>query len=82
MTAQNYGIPSSGWEVLSQVEGTEIAPSGGIVKGMVVTFRTGHGVTATVFIGYDQYTRDAVISAVGARAAQLDAITGLSAQGI
>lgn len=79
MTAQNPSIPSSGWEVTSQTEGTQIGPAGTIVEGVVVAFRTGHGVVGTVFVANAQYSVSQVTALVAARAAALDAVTGLSA---
>lgn len=78
MTAQSYQSPSSGWEVLSQTQGTDIGPDNKVRDVMVVGFRTGHGVTASVNVPLATYSRQAVTDAVNAFAAQLDSVHGLT----
>lgn len=65
------------WEVIQQVEKTDLGPGGAYVPGMTITFRTAGGVTGSVFVPHADYTVDAVRKAIGARAAVLDTVAEL-----
>lgn len=79
MTAQNYSIPSSGWTITAQVEGSQVIPPGRVINGTTVYFSTGNGDSGSVFVPNDKYSVETVTAMVAARAAQLDAIANLSA---
>lgn len=68
--------PQTGWEILDQQETVDEGPSGSIVRGMRVYFRTGKQLRGSVFIPINQYTPTNVRAAVAALAAQLDQVQG------
>lgn len=70
----------SGWTVTGQRQTQEIPPGQvGFTQGVEVTFVTGHNVVGKVFVPLAGFTPDKVAAAISARAAQLDAVSGLSA---
>jgi len=79
MSAPNYSIPSSGWTITGQIEGTRISPQGRVENGTTVYFTTGNGDAGSVFVPLAQYDVDTVRTLVAARAGQLDAIANMSA---
>lgn len=70
---------SSGWQVTSQVETSQVNGAGQVVNGVQVGFVTGHGVHGSVFVPLDTYRPDVVRAQVAARAADLDAVAAMSA---
>lgn len=70
--------PKTGWTVTSQVEQPGPGPDGRLVDGYKVSFRTGAGVNASVFLPRAQYTPDNVRAEIAAAAAQLDQVQGMS----
>ena len=79
MSAPNYAIPSSGWTITAQIEGTRVVPPGRVETGTTVYFTTGNGDQGSVFVPLAQYNVETVKAAVAARAGQLDAIANMSA---
>lgn len=70
---------SGQWQITGQQQTQQLAPgSQAFVKGVDVTFTTGHNVTASIFIPYASYTTDKVRELVSERAAQLDAVSTLN----
>lgn len=70
--------PVTGWKVTGQVETMDRGPDGRAVAGMKVSFQTGKGVFASVFIPSDRYTPDNVRAAIASAAAQIDQVHTLS----
>lgn len=70
--------PASTWQVISQLEQTQIGTNSQLVKGMLVTFTTGLGNTGSVFVPDAQYTPSTVKAAIAAQAATLDAVSRLT----
>ena len=68
----------SGWSVTSQIEATRPDANGRFVPGMVVSFVTGHGVNASVFVPDSLYNESTVTAMIAQKVAALDAISGLS----
>lgn len=81
MTAQVAPQPSSGWTVTSQMETTQRDATGLPVSGVKVYFTTGQNVAGSVFIPDTLYTTDNARQLIATRAAQLDAVGALSADG-
>lgn len=70
----------SGWTVTGQREDQQLPPgAAAFVKGVAVSFATNAGNAGSVFVPYTTYSPTTVAAAVSERAAQLDAITALSA---
>jgi len=66
--------PVTGWSVESQMETTGLDPGGRAVEGVKVSFVTGRGVRASVFIPKDRYTPDNVRAAIADYAGRLEAV--------
>lgn len=79
MTAMEVPPAHSGWTVTGQRETQQIGPSGQFQRGMEISFMTNAGNAGTVWVPYNQYTPGNVAMVIDARAAQLDAVGGLSA---
>lgn len=62
------------WQVVAQTQQQTLGPSGRIETVWNVTFRTEHGVTASVQIGANDYTPDKVHAAIQAQVDAIDAI--------
>lgn len=71
------GDQATGWEVTSQRETMEQDASGAYVHGYMVSFRSGSGAPGSVFVPLSDYTVERVRKAVAARAAAIDAVSGL-----
>lgn len=69
----------TGWTITSQVQGQQLVGTA-FVQGVTVSFTTTAGNQGSVFVPLAGYTIDTVSAAVSARAAQLDAISNLTAQ--
>lgn len=70
----------SGWSITGQTQ-KQWLPTGGqqFVTGVDVSFVTNAGNAGSVQVPYAQYSPDQVAALVSARAAQLDAISALTA---
>jgi hypothetical protein len=66
--------PITGWAVTSQLETYGPDATGQAVEGVKITFRTGKGVTASVFVPKSRYTPDNARAAIAAQAAAIDAV--------
>lgn len=74
--------PTSGWEVLSQTPDTDTSTPGRLVDGVRITFRTGTGVTDSVFVANERYGDVGYVRArIGAKVAQHDQVSRLSEPG-
>lgn len=71
----------SGWTVESQQEDTVIDSAGRVVRGYRVGFVTGHGVHGSVFLPDELHGPDAARALIAQRAAALDAVATLTAEG-
>lgn len=70
--------PNMGWEVISQTPDQDFPPTGGIVNGIRVGFRTTSGILDSVFIPNTQYGDTAAIAAlIAAKATQHAAVAQL-----
>lgn len=78
MTQSMPNVASSGWTVTTQRETQEQGPGGRFIKGIEVGFVTGQGVAGTVFVPAVSYNPPTVSAMITEKAAQIDAITGLS----
>lgn len=79
MSFPTNAIPVGGWQVTGQRQTQQLLPgSQNFVQGVEVTFITGYGVTASVFVPYTQFTPASVQQMIAARVAQLDAISSLT----
>lgn len=76
--AINAPTAHSGWSITSQTQTQQLVGTQ-FVQGVVVSFATGAGNTGSVFVPLAGFGPDVVAAAVTARAAQLDAISGLYA---
>lgn len=65
------------WTVTGQTETTGLDANNQYVPGMKVNFRTGSGATASVFVPWNQYTKERVQQIVGARAAAIEDVAGM-----
>lgn len=69
------------WSVTGQTEGTVVAPNGnGVVDGYTVTFVTRTGTHGSVFVAHADYSAANVAALIGAKAAQLDQVAGLTSE--
>ena len=66
------------WYVTGQTEDTQITPDGRVEHGVKVLFRTGSGVDSSVFIPNGSYNAESVRTAIAARAAAIDSVSGLT----
>lgn len=74
--------PNSGWQVIGQSPDTDISTPGVIVDGVRVSFRTGNGVTDSVFVPNDRYhDLDYVSSLIAAKVRQHDLVANLGQTG-
>lgn len=74
------GIPPvGGFTVTGQKQTTQL-PAGAsqFIPGVEITFLTGYGVTASVFVPYNQYTPANVQQLIQQRVDQLDAVSALT----
>lgn len=79
MTQSLTPPPIGGWRVTGQRQTQQLLPgSQNFVQGVDVTFITGYGVTASVFVPYNQTQPAQVQALIGARVAELDAISTLT----
>lgn len=79
MTTPISPPPPGGWTVTGQRQTQQLLPgSQNFVQGVDVTFITGYGVTASIFVPYSQATPDQIKALISARVAQLDAISTLT----
>ena len=70
--------PSDSWTVIGQKPDQDFPATGGIVEGVRVSFRTGAGVTDSVFIPNSQYGDTGAIQAlIAAKVAQHAAVAQL-----
>jgi hypothetical protein len=65
------------WEVIGQREEIRVGPSGQLVHGVVVQFRTASGAVGTVFVPETAYTVEEVRRIVAAKAAEVEAVARL-----
>ena len=80
----NPATTPSGWFVTGQHEDTVVGDNGQVQTGVTVSFRTGNGTNASVFVPNARYNAETVQTMIAARAAELDrvaALTGESAPG-
>jgi hypothetical protein len=68
----------SGWEVVDQVQTTDLGADGRPARGMRVTFRSGRGVVSSVFFKDAEYNPANVRATIAAEAAKIDQVHTLS----
>lgn len=73
--------PVRSWAVTAQQQTTKLDPSGNVVEGWNVSYRTGGGISGTVFIPAAQYGAAVVASAITASVAQNAEVAELSSDG-
>lgn len=66
------------WTVVNQIQQGGMNSAGQYVTGWLVTFRTRSGAEGNVHIPDSEYTPDIVRARVSEKAAQLNAISGMS----
>jgi len=69
------------YEITSQVETYDRAPSGSFTNGVQVSFRTRSGAQGSVFVPYTDYTIAAVRQRVTERATAMEAVQNLTGEG-
>lgn len=74
--------PAPAWRVTGQVEDTRVSVDGRVETGVKVLFRTAAGVDSSVFVPNAQYSATAVLAAISERVAVLDAVSGLTGDGL
>lgn len=70
--------PTTGWRVVSQIEQTQIGPTGVLEKGVLVTFQLDGGTQGSVFVPEARYTVAAVRDAIAQKAAVLHAVNQIT----
>lgn len=66
------------WNVISQLQKTDVGPTGQLVQGYEVTFATGSGHVGSVFVPNAKYTPDTVREMIQDQADLMDAVGSLS----
>lgn len=64
----------AGYSIIEQRQRMVTSPTGGLVQGMVVTFRTDHGTVSSVEIPMALYTPDNVAAEIGKVVDTIDAV--------
>lgn len=67
------------WKVTGQQETTQRGPTGQLVQGIKVMFTLGDGTNGSVFVPEQSYSVATVHTMIADRAAQLAAVSNLSA---
>lgn len=70
--------PPPVWRVTGQAQVQDVSPQGQFVDGLRVSFVTGAGHPGSVFLPLAAATADNVRAAIDERAAEMEAIAGLS----
>lgn len=69
------------WEVTSQQETVDLAPSGQYVTGTRVAFRTRSGAQGSIFVPQAEYQAGRVKSLLDVRAAEMEAVHNMRGEG-